>query len=70
MKMVESMDFVNGSGAVADGEDGFTIPKITADLMQFEASIFRYDPTTASTGSDTWLCELPGHMSVSNSSDH
>jgi len=64
-EMVESIkDFVNGSGVGADGEDGFAIPKITADPMQFEVSIFRYDPTSASTGTDTWLCELPGHMSV------
>ncbi len=57
-------DFVSGSGGGADGEDGFTIPSISAEPIQAEVSVFRYDPTTASTGTDTWICALPGHMSV------
>ncbi len=56
-------DFVSGSGG-AEGEDGFTIPRITADPVQVEVSVFRYDPASASTGTDTWICALPGHMSV------
>ena len=56
-------DFVSGSGG-AEGEDGFTIPRITADPVQVEVSVFRYDPVSASTGTDTWICALPGHMSV------
>ena len=37
---------------------------ITAVVIQAEISIFRYDPVTATTGRDTWICALPGHMSV------
>jgi len=58
-------DRVSGSAAVgAAGEDGFTVPETVADTIQAEISIFRYDPVSATTGKDTWVCALPGHMSV------
>ncbi len=58
-------DRVSGSAAAgAAGEDGFTVPETVADVIQAEISIFRYDPVSATTGKDTWVCALPGHMSV------
>ena len=58
-------DRVSGSAAAgAAGEDGFTVPEIAAEAIQAEISIFRYDPVSATTGKDTWVCALPGHMSV------
>ena len=58
-------DRVSGSAAAgAAGEDGFTVPETAADAIQAEISIFRYDPASATTGKDTWVCALPGHMSV------
>ncbi len=58
-------DRVSGSAAAgAAGEDGFTVPETVADAIQAEISIFRYDPASATTGKDTWVCALPGHMSV------
>jgi succinate dehydrogenase/fumarate reductase-like Fe-S protein/flavodoxin len=58
-------DRVSGSAAAeAAGEDGFTVPETTAEIIQVEISIFRYDPVSATTGKDTWVCALPGHMSV------
>jgi len=58
-------DRVSGSAAAgAAGEDGFTVPATVADAIQAEISIFRYDPASATTGKDTWVCALPGHMSV------
>jgi len=63
--MIESIkELVSGSGASADGEDGFTMPKISAEILQAEVSVFRYDPASSSTGTDTWKCALPGHISV------
>jgi len=53
-----------GDGGGADGEDGFSVPDITAESVQAEISIFRYDPEAASTGSDTWICAMPGHLSL------
>jgi len=53
-----------GDEGGADGEDGFTVPNLAAESLHAEISIFRYDPTAASTGVDTWVCALPGHMSV------
>ena len=64
-EMLDSIkQYVDGSGGGADGEDGFAIPSISAESIQVEASVFRYDPVNASTGSDTWLCSIPGHLSV------
>ena len=58
-------DRVSGSAAAgAAGEDGFTVPETAADAIQAEISIFRYDPVSATTGKDTWICALPGNMSV------
>ena len=58
-------DRVSGAAAAgAAGEDGFTVPETIAEIIQVEISIFRYDPVSATTGKDTWVCALPGHMSV------
>ena len=58
-------DLVSGSAAAgASGDDGFSVPDTTAEVIQAEISIFRYDPVSASTGKDTWVCALPGHMTV------
>jgi flavodoxin/succinate dehydrogenase/fumarate reductase-like Fe-S protein/ferredoxin len=58
-------DRVSGSAAAgAVGEDGFTVPEIAAEIIQVEISIFRYDPVSATSGKDTWVCALPGHISV------
>jgi succinate dehydrogenase/fumarate reductase-like Fe-S protein/flavodoxin/ferredoxin len=64
--MVDSIkDYVSGAvSGGAEGEDGFTLPTVLADSLQTEVTIFRYDPLAASTGRDTWVCALPGHMSV------
>ena len=63
--MVESIkDYVAGGDEGADGEDGFTVPDISAESIQAEISIFRYDPEAATTGSDTWVCAMPGHLSL------
>ena len=48
----------------ADGEDGFSVPDLTAAAVQAEISIFRYDPEQASTGSDNWVCSMPGNLSL------
>ena len=57
-------DHVSGSTVVVAGEDGFTVPSIEADAVQVEISIFRYNPEQATTGRDTWVCALPGNLSV------
>ncbi len=58
-------DYVSGAAAAgAAGEDGFVVPNITAEAIQVEINIFRYNPVTAASGRDTWICALPGHMSV------
>ena len=57
-------DYVSGSTVVVAGEDGFTVPSIEADAVQVEVSIFRYNPEQATTGRDTWVCALPGNLSV------
>ena len=58
-------DHVSGDGSGgAEGEDGFTLPTLLAAPMQAEITIFRYDPVAACTGRDTWMCALPGHMSI------
>ena len=63
--MVEAM-MAHAAGDVsgAEGEDGFTVPNILSESIPAEISIFRYDPESASTGADTWVCSLPGHMSM------
>ena len=48
----------------ASGEDGFTVPAISSELISAEISIFRYDPNTSTSGKDTWVCALPSHMSI------
>ena len=57
-------DHVGGTAAVASGEDGFTVPSIKSEAVQVEVSIFRYDPESATTGRDTWVCALPSKLSV------
>tara|TARA_B100000029_G_scaffold514527_1_gene617752 strand:+ start:1951 stop:3918 length:1968 start_codon:yes stop_codon:yes gene_type:complete len=57
-------DYVGGTAVVASGEDGFTVPSFEAEAVQVEISIFRYDPQRATTGRDTWVCALPGSLSV------
>ncbi|OUV24305.1 MAG: hypothetical protein CBC57_07280 [Euryarchaeota archaeon TMED97] len=58
-------NYVDGSDAVgATGDDGFSIPSLISENIQVEISIFRYDPESKSRGKDTWICSLPGHMSV------
>ena len=58
-------DHVSGDGSGgAEGEDGFILPTLLADSIQAEITIFRYDPVVACTGKDTWMCALPGHMSI------
>jgi flavodoxin/succinate dehydrogenase/fumarate reductase-like Fe-S protein len=58
-------NYSDGSDAVGlTGDDDFKIPSLISDYLQVEVSIFRYDPETKSRGKDTWLCSLPGHMSV------
>ena len=63
--MIEAIK-ANAAGDVggADGEDGFSVPDLTSATVQAEISIFRYDPEQASTGSDTWVCAMPGHLSL------
>ena len=64
-EMVDSIKmYASGSSVGVEGEDGFTIPEIKSESLQVEASIFRYDPMTSTHGIDTWVCSLPGHLSV------
>ena len=63
--MVDAIkEYVAGGDEVADGEDGFIVPDITAESIQAEISIFRYDPEATTTGLDTWVCAMPGHLSL------
>ena len=55
--------YVDGSSGV-EGEDGFSIPDLKSELIQVEVDIFRYDPETSTTGTDTWLCSFPRNTSV------
>ena len=57
-------EYVAGGDEGADGEDGFIVPDITAESIQAEISIFRYDPEATTTGLDTWVCAMPGHLSL------
>ena len=64
-EMVDAIKmYASGSSTGAEGEDGFSVPDTKAEPVQASISVFRYDPETSSTGTDTWLCSLPGHMSV------
>jgi flavodoxin/succinate dehydrogenase/fumarate reductase-like Fe-S protein len=64
-EMVDSIKmYVSGSLAGAEGDDGFSLPEIRSEPVQVGVTVFRYDPETSSTGTDTWICSLPGHMSV------
>ena len=63
--MVEAIKaYAAGGDDGVEGEDGFTIPDIRAEPIQAEITIFRYHPEAASTGSDTWVCAIPGHLSL------
>ena len=48
----------------ASGEDGFIVPNLKSEPIHAEISVFRYDPNNSTTGKDTWICALPGHMSI------
>jgi len=64
-EMVDAIKmYASGSSTGAEGEDGFSVPDTKAEPVQASISVFRYDPETSSTGTDTWICSLPGHMSV------
>ena len=64
-EMVDAIKmYASGSPTGAEGEDGFSVPDAKSEPVQASVSVFRYDPETSSTGTDTWLCSLPGHMSV------
>ena len=64
-EMVDSIKmYASGSSTGAEGDDGFSLPEITSEPVHVEVTVFRYDPETSSTGTDTWICSLPGHMSV------
>ena len=64
-EMVDSIKmYASGTSVGVEGEDGFTIPEIRSEPIQVEASIFRFDPMTSTHGVDTWVCSLPGHLSV------
>ena len=60
----EIKQYASGGPTGAEGEDGFSLPTITAETIQVEMTVFRYDPSQQSTGTDTWICALPGHMSL------
>ena len=63
--MVDSIKmYASGTSLGAEGEDGFSMPEMAIEAVQVEATIFRYDPETFSTGTDTWLCSLSANMSV------
>ena len=64
-EMIDEINaFVMGESAGAEGEDGFILPSDITESIQSQITIFRYDPISASTGSDTWLCALPRNMSI------
>ncbi len=66
--MVEDIvQFASGSSVGAGGEDGFTVPVIEAEPIQVEISIFRFDSSDNTTGRDSWVCSIPGHLSVLDS---
>ena len=64
-EMVQAIkDSITSDSAGASGEDGFTVPNLKSDTLRAEISIFRYDPSSSTSGKDTWICSLPGHMSI------
>ena len=64
-EMIEEINaFVMGESSGAEGEDGFSVPSQITESVQSQITIFRYDPISASTGTDTWLCALPGNISI------
>ena len=64
-EMVEQIkQFASGSSSGAQGDDGFSLPQISSDSLQASVSVFRYDPISATNGTDTWLCTLSGETSV------
>ena len=64
-EMVQAIkDSISSDLTGASGEDGFTVPDLKSESIRAEISIFRYDPYSSTTGKDTWICALPGHMSI------
>ena len=64
-EMVQAIkDSIASDSTGASGEDGFTVPDLKSESIHAEISIFRYDPSSSTTGKDTWICALPGHMSI------
>ena len=64
-EMVQAIkDSITSDSVGASGEDGFTVPDIKSESIRAEITIFRYDPSSSTTGKDTWICALPGHMSI------
>ena len=64
-EMVQAiMESMASDSSVASGEDGFIVPNLKSEPIHAEISVFRYDPNNSTTGKDTWICALPGHMSI------
>jgi|TARA_B110000467_G_scaffold70298_1_gene63875 flavodoxin/succinate dehydrogenase/fumarate reductase-like Fe-S protein len=64
-EMVQAiMESMASDSSGASGEDGFIVPNLKSESIHAEISVFRYDPNTSTTGKDTWVCALPGHMSI------
>ncbi len=64
-ELVDSIrEMADGGAAVADGEDGFVLPDLTSHEMEVQLSVFRYDPHKRTSGIDTWICSLPGHLTL------
>ena len=64
-ELIDSIrEMADGGASVADGEDGFTLPELFSDEIEVQLSVFRYDPHGKTTGIDTWLCSLPGHLTL------
>ncbi|MED5267425.1 MAG: flavodoxin domain-containing protein, partial [Candidatus Thermoplasmatota archaeon] len=57
-------DLVSGGVSAAEGEDGFTLPDLSAGEIEAQLSVFRYDPHEKTSGTDTWLCSLNGHTTL------
>ncbi len=64
-ELIDSIrDMADGGAVVADGEDGFSIPDLHGEEVEIQLGVFRYDPHEKTSGLDTWLCSLPGHMTL------
>ena len=64
-EMVQAiMESMASDSSGASGEDGFIVPNLKSEPIHAEISVFRYDPNNSTTGKDTWICALPGHMSI------